>query len=212
MLRHNYQRKSYRHILSAMHSYLDTRYKCDAASFLNPKDEISPAQQFLRIIKHIADGNVIPLSCWQLATYHDYIIDWHRETKLRELSATLKINKMSIAEINDICITKLKCEKLHKIIRLACELQQLQVSKQTFDLLRKGNWKNVDHLQFFVAMLQGFWGKNSFDHLIEYATYHLMKVMKLRDQNSLHKYQFCCVLFSPDSYIKIRDDDIEYEV
>jgi len=79
------------------------------------------------------------------------------------------------------------------IIEFACELQLLQVTTETFIKLRNNKWKDVDHLQFYVAMLQGYWGRNDYEDLRGYATYHLVEVIKSTDTHELHKYQLCCV-------------------
>jgi len=204
-------------------AYLDSRYryKGDSARFLNPKYELSPAQEFLEVVKKSTGGNAIPLSCWQLAMYHNFILEQHGEKTMRNFISIVPYvsRQNAIANIDEICKAALNCQKLYKIIELAHELQSLEVTEETLDLLRNNKWNEVDHLQFFVAMLQGYWGKNNYDSLLEYATYHLMMVMKLLafaehpDKKILHKYQLCCVgycSFSPDSYIIAGEDIKEF--
>jgi len=83
----------------------------------------------------------------------------------------------------------LKHRRLHNIIELACELQLLQITTtETFIKLRNNKWKDVvDHLQFYVAMLQGYWGENDYEDLREHATYHLVEAIKLTDTHNTDK-------------------------
>jgi len=212
------------------HIKSDVRYAQDeqleTAFYLNLKEQ-QTAQKILNI-KNSGTGlyissKEIPLSCWQLAMYHTYTAGKGGEKSIKtfienteaELESMQIVNEtMLIAEIDKKCKTELEQRKLCNIIELSCELRLMQVTEETFELLRTNKWDKVDHLQFFVAMLQGYWGKNDEFKLIEYASHHLVEMMKstnVHDNDKLHKYQLCCVgycLFSPETYI-ISDKDYE---
>ena len=222
---------------------LDGRFcfKYDIAFRLNDK-ESQTAQILLNMAKYPAptftiSTDEIPLSCWQLAIYHTFTCDKDGENYIRQFITDTKnelkllpvqpvkrtneeVKKLLIAKLNEKCKAALKHKKLYEIIELSCELQLLQVTEETFKLLRANNWDKVDHLQFFVAMLQGYWGKNDDRKLRECATRHLMKVMKqiwdtvnnLREYD-LHIYRLCCVgycLFSPEAHIMFADVHDKY--
>ena len=123
-----------------------------------------------------------------------------------------------IAKVDERCKAELKDRRLYDIIDLAHELQLLQVTEETLDLLRNNKWQDVNHLQFFVAMLHGYWGKNDYNNLRAYATYHIMKVIKPiaivtnPSEHELHTYHLCCVgycLFAPEIRI-ISDENDPY--
>ena len=199
---------------------------CDSTCFFNPEDKLSPAQELLGIIKNITviDGIIIspkeiPWSCWQLAMYHDFtnekqdmrnfIATIKRELKSIEsgCSSTEEVKKKIIVELDEICQEELKHRKLYKLIELACEMYLTRVTAETFKLLRSNEWEKVDHLQFFAAMIHGYWGKNDRNDLRELGKFHLKEMMKL-GPSKLHNYQLCCVgfcLFSPEAYIVFPD-------
>ncbi|XP_065906238.1 uncharacterized protein [Dysidea avara] len=92
------------------------------------------------------------------------------------------------------------------------EVHFQEVTEVTFALLRNNRWEEIDHLQFFLAMLHGYWGRNYYNSLMGLAMYHLREVMKLTyispSKENLHQYHLCCVgfcLFSPEVNIKFAD-------
>jgi len=201
-------------------------FKLDIAFKLNCEKE-QTAQKLLKMVKNFniqVSTEEIPLSCWQLALYHTFTVEPEGESAIckfisgikRELESfvTQVVQKedkeMLITKIDEKCKAELERRKLYDIIELACEIQLLQVTDETLKLLRKNKWIEIDHLQFFVAMLHGYWGKNDYNDLRGYATYHLMKVMEpiatvaTPDEHKIHTYQLCCVgycLFAPEIYI-----------
>ena len=115
-----------------------------------------------------------------------------------------EVKEMLIKKVDERWKAELDRRRLNDIIELACEILLIQVTEVTFESLRNNEWEQVDHLQFFVAMLHGYWGKNDYNALREYATYHIMKAMQsvtTPDEHKLHTYHLCCVgycLFVPE--------------
>jgi len=202
------------------------KYKYDTALLLNCKEE-QTAQTILNMVKNPVLGITIstediPLSCWQLAMYHaftvekiekklaikKFIYDTKKELNSLATKHIIRNNEVFIAMIDKKFKYELEQKKLYDIIDLACEIQLLEVHKQTIELLRINKWHSVDHLQFFVAMLHGYWGENDYDDLRECATYHIKEMMKHPRACDLHTYQLCCVgycLFSPETYILFHE-------
>ena len=103
--------------------------------------------------------------------------------------------------------------KLHVLIPLIYEIKFLKLFKETKTKLKSGDekeWKNVDHLQFLVAVLRGHWGKNSLTIMTTWAKFHLAEMMKeitlkSEDINLCHRYKLCCicyVLLSDDHFVR----------
>jgi len=209
--------------------------QCNSTCILNSQVDLSPAQLFLELVKSHKVANIttseIPLSCWQLAMYHDFTVEkqWEFRNFILNIATVLdseilqyklknneKVPKQYlIKKLDKSCKAELKRKKLCDIIDLACKIQLLRVSKKTFALLRNNKWDEVDHLQFFVAMVQGYWGGNDYYNLVELATIHLKEIMKLTyssPNENLHKYHLCCVafcLFSPEVSIEFANSVIE---
>ena len=200
-------------------------YKCDSECFLNPSIELSPAQEFFGVVR-----GKIPPSCQQLVMYHNFTTEKQNEFKefvaitvaglrcqfLQYYNAE-DLNEKLIAEVDKRCKAELKRQKLSDIIELSCEIQFLQVTEVTFALLRNNRWEEIDHLQFFVVMLHGYWGRNYYNSLMELAMYHLRELMKLTyispSEENLHQYHLCCVgfcLFSPEVNIKFADGSNQF--
>ena len=81
---------------------------------------------------------------------------------------------------------------------MVATIQLLHVSPETQRHLKDGKWQDVDHLQFFVAILHGYWGKNSCECIRACACFHLEEMRKevnMCDGNSLHKYCLCAIGF-----------------
>ena len=171
------------------------------------------AQQFLSLIKSFGiQTKEIPLSCWQLALYHTFI---YNETNLWKFTGDLQIDKERILTefIDEKCQDELQRRKLDDIIELVCEIQFLELTEETVESLNDCKWKEVDHLQFFLAMLQGHWGRNQYSNLLEYATHHLIETIRSYTNNpneyNLHQYKLCCVshcLFSPETFISFNEN------
>ena len=167
----------------------------------------------------------IPLSCWQLEIYHTFTAETRGEYYIRTFIGNFKrelamstsatappiTKEMLIDRVRRKCEAELERRKLYQIIELASEIQLLQVTEETFMFLSKNEWGLVDHLQFFVAMLHGYWGKNNYYTMRALAAYHWHAIMQSilnstngPSENALHEYHLCSVgvcLFSPEFYI-----------
>ena len=109
---------------------------------------------------------------------------------------------MLIEKIDRKCKSKIQELKVYWIFHLVTELLQLQVSKQTLVSLREGKWQDIGHLQYFTAILNGYWGKNHVSIIKDCAAYYLQKIMEDLDKHKsgtdnalLHRYHLCCVAF-----------------
>ena len=124
--------------------------------------------------------------------------------------------------LNEICWEKIEELQLHKIIPLICEIKFIKLFENTLELLRSGDkksksWKDIDPLQFLVAVHRGHWGKNSLTDIKIWATYHLKKCMSDVNEGNLddlHQYKLCCICFVllfEDSFVRfVESTDKDY--
>ena len=200
--------------------------KYDMAFLLNSGEEQTADQILLDMVKKPAPGislsfNEIPPSCWHLAMYHKFVVEkngqgciknFNDKIKAELTNDYIKVKAQLVAMIDEKCKVELKRQKLCDIIKLVGDIQSLKVTDKTLALLKANKWKEVDHLQFFVALLHGYWGKNPYFNLREHATHLIMEMMKSvhLDPSYLRKYQLCCVgycLFSPEIFITFDKDN-----
>ena len=114
----------------------------------------------------------IPLSCLQLAIYNPLIAS-PKEVQSKKYG--------NCDEFDEWCRKEVKNQKLHVLIPLICEIDLIRLSIETLEKLKSGipsSWKEVDHLQFLIAVLRGHWGMNTSAAIKEWATFHLMEVMR----------------------------------
>ena len=117
----------------------------------------------------------------------------------------------SIDEIEEQCQHEIENRHLDKLIEMVAKLHLRRVSPETLQYLKEGNWEDVDHLQFFVAVLHGYWGKNSFANLRACACFHFGEMKQEVDDESLWKYQLCAIgfcLFCERIYVAFEPDHI----
>ena len=170
----------------------------DPAIFANDSGDKSTTQMFLSTLKKKFSIPDIPLSCLHLALFHTYTFE---EPSIFESSIDEFIKEISDLEsskIEDKCRYEIKKRNLDKLIEMVTTIQLLHVSPETLRHLKDGKWQDVDHLQFFVAILHGYWGKNSYKKIRACACYHLEEMKKevdMCDGSSLQKYCLCAIGF-----------------
>ena len=114
----------------------------------------------------------IPLSCMQLATCNP-LIAGTEHAKIDD--------KVDTDNFDEWCKKEIKNRNLHELVPLMCEIDLIRPSGETLEKLRSddaSSWKEIDHLQFLIAVLRGHWGMNSSAVIKEWATFHLMEMMK----------------------------------
>ena len=161
----------------------------DPTMYANDVDYPDTTQQLLEVCYKIFKSGddvrqTIPLPCLQLALYHTFSAE-EKEQKL----ITQFIHKMEdkyddvakLKEMEEDCLNELEKYRIQKIVELAEKVQLLPVLDKTVDDLKEGKWKELDHLQFFVAILQGYWGENPFYLIRMWAKYHLVEILKKVD-------------------------------
>ena len=120
----------------------------------------------------------------------------------------------SIDEIETQCQYEIERRHLDKLIKWVAELHLLRVSPETLQYLKEGNWEDIDHLQFFVAVLHGYWGKNSAANVEGCACFHLGEMrQKVVDDKSLWKCQLCAIgfcLFCEDIHVALYQDGFKF--
>ena len=88
---------------------------------------------------------------------------------------------------------------MDKVIEMVAEMHLLRVLPETIRYLKEGKWEDVDHLQFFVAILHGYWGKNTYENIRACACFHLEEIKCEVDSNTLlqplWKYHLCVIGF-----------------
>ena len=143
--------------------------KYDKAFLLNCGEEQTADQILLDMVKKSAPDislsfNEIPPSCWHLAMYHKFVAEKNGQgytscikNFIDEIKAEFTdcIDQL-VAKIDEKCKVELKRRKLCDIIKLVDEIQDLKVTGETLALLKDNKWKEVNHLQFFVALLHGW--------------------------------------------------------
>jgi len=203
----------------------------DPTMYANDFNYPDTTQQLLEVCYNIFKSGDdvrqnIPLPCLQLALYHRFfaehiaIADFiHRMQEKYE--DTNKDPDLKIEEMEEECIKELERSRIQKIVELADKVQLLPVLNETIEYLKEGKWKELDHLQFFVAILQGYWGENPFYLIRIWAKYHLVEILKKVDaefklqlkevnywdshesnvphvdneNDIIYEYHLCCVAF-----------------
>ena len=154
-------------------------------------------------------GGRIPLSLLQLSMYHHIVVnsDMHPIDISMKSEVKKLLSQTTIEELDRNCISEIRKHRLHELVPFILELRLLKLYNESLDLIKTGDpssWNKVDHLQFLLAMLRGYWGKNTLTVIREWATFHLMEMMgecdKLSDDklgsDHLHKYKLCCVCYA----------------
>ena len=183
----------------------------DPTLFLNDTDKKGLIQQLLDKSKLTKED--IPLSCLQLAMYSPMIVDSNRAYSEIDIK---HVNLKSAGDLDKWCRHKIREQRLHKLISLICEIELLNLTKDTVKVMESGDtssWKKIDHLQFLIAVLRGHWGMNSFTVIKDWATFHLMEAMRIKPQDELHRYHLCCmcyVLLSNDHFVRFVKPDEQY--
>ena len=171
--------------------------KNDPTVFISDCNE----QNLTEIFCEAIDGK-IPLSTLQLAMYHRIVVD----SNMCPINISMK--SVDVEELDKNCISEIRKHRIHELVPLILELRLLKLYNKPLDLIKTGNpssWKEVDHLQFLLAMLCGYWGKNTLTVIREWATFHLMEMMgecnkmdddKLKHGADIHKYKLCCACYA----------------
>ena len=154
-------------------------------------------------------GGRIPLSLLQLSMYHHVVVNSDMHPIDISMKSVIKklLSQTTIEELDRNCISEIRKHRLHELVPFILELRLLKLYDEQLDLIKTGDpssWNDVDHLQFLLAMLRGYWGKNTLTVIREWATFHLMEMMGECDKPSddklgsdhLHKYKLCCVCYA----------------
>lgn len=183
----------------------------DPTIFANDSDDKSTAQLFLSTLgKKFSDENPIPLSCLRLALFHIYTFEESSDSGPSINNFIKDINQLEGNEIEKKCRCEIKKRCLDKLVEMVARFRLAHVSSETLTDLKDGKWQSVDHLQFFVALLHGYWGKNSFENVRACACYHLEEMRKevdMCDSSSLQKYCLCAIgfcLFCENTYVSFE--------
>ena len=163
------------------------QYSGDPTVFVND----SPIQSFVQSScqKYKMRLEDVPLSCMQLTICNsmiagsEAIVNVDQEETYSKSKFDVWCNRMIIKR------------QIHKLIPLICEIELLKLYENTLEKMKNGDgnsWKEIDHLQFLIAVLRGHWGMNSLAVIKEWATFHLMEMMrKIKPQKefSVHRVQ-----------------------
>ena len=133
----------------------------DPSIFANDSDELTSAQNLFKIFnkKFTVNHNPIPLACSQLALFHVFTVEEHTPPTINTFIT--RIERADASTIEEECRRELEERQLDQIISLTAEVLLLPVLEDTLDKLKGGRWQEVDPLQFMIATLHGYWGKNS---------------------------------------------------
>ena len=143
----------------------------DPTAFANDNDKAITIQSFLK-----AFGTTymnIPESCKGLATYHIYIKEGI-EQFFKEITET----EFDIQEVDKKCKDEYERLNLHKIIPRVIDVIEKSlgeistIQEETIHYLRNGEWNKVSDMQLFAAISQGYWGKNSYKAIMDFAYIH----------------------------------------
>ena len=154
------------------------------------------------------DNYVIPVSYFQLAMFHPMMLNsavCPINISMNSIINTLPVK--TFCELDIHCMKESRKYLLNKIIPLILEIGLIKLCSRSLDLIKKGttkSWMSVDHLQFLLAMLRGYWGRNSLPVIREWSTFHLMEMMDvcnkdkkdLDDPYYLHQYKLCCICYA----------------
>ena len=194
----------------------------DPTVFKNDSQELSIAEILQNAGFNPAQDHVIPVSFFQLAMYHQMILDSDMQNPVNVSMISIARNSSnSFFELNKRSVEESEKYQLNKIIPLILEIGLIKLYKESLDLIKTGNsksWMRVDHLQFLLAMLRGHWGRNSLAIVRKWASFHLMEMMcecaaKSKENVYVHKYQLCCicyVLLCKNHFVKFLDPSEHY--
>ena len=183
----------------------------DPTIFANDSDDKSTAQLFLSTLKEkFSSTEKIPLSCLQLALFHIYTFEEASDSGPSINNFIKEIKNLEVDKIEENCRSEIKKRHLDKFIEMIATIQLAHVSPETLTDLKHGKWQSVDHLQFFVAILHGHWGKNSCENIRSCACYHLEEMRKevdMCDGSSIQKYCLCAIgfcMFCENTYVSFE--------
>ena len=174
-------------------------------------DELNESSLILGIRNYLCLSKYsvyIPESCEKLATYHIYVED--SEGIKQFLKEFTKTEFSNIQEIDKKC--KHECERLnlHKIIPRVINVIKKSlggiriIQEKTIDYLRNGEWNKVSDMQLFAAISQGYWGKNSYKAIMDFAN---SRLCNMRNQYRFSSdYELCAIIFCllcEDSYLSV---------
>lgn len=218
-------------------AYENAQLSHDPTLFVNDTSEVSFMQKCCKECK--LELNDIPLSCMQFAMCNPMVIYQSLSTEISQRRVSLHSVKGQIhkrqaelvktltakmkGELDKKCKEKIREYQFHKLIPLIYEIDFIKLSNKTIGLLKNGNansWREIDHLQFLIAVLRGHWGKNRLAVIKEWAAFHLMEMMSdleinPQDEFSLHKYKLCCmcyVLLCDDHFVSIAKPDDSFGI
>ena len=167
----------------------------DPSIFANDSDELGTIQDLFKIFnkKFTDNHNPIPLVCSQLALFHVFTVE-KCTTGSPTISTFIKnIEQLDASKIEEECRSELEERQLDQIISLTAEILLLPVLEDTLDKLKDGEWEDVDPLQFMIATLHGYWGKNSYTTMRCCAQYHHNKLKEAAgamSEEDVHRYVF----------------------
>ena len=171
----------------------------DPTIFANDSDDESTVQSFMRMLEKKFNNISWPLSCLQLALFHIHTFEVATSSRPSICTFIDQMEKFqsNAAEIEKQCKYEIEKRHLDKLIEMVAEMHLLHVLPETITYLKEGKWKDVDHLQFFVAILHGYWGKNTYINIRACACFHLAEMKRDVDSNTqpLQKYQLCAIGF-----------------
>lgn len=183
-------------------------HRDDPSIFANDSDEPSTVQNLFEVFdeKFTDNHNPIPLACSQLALFH--VFTGEKRTGPPTINAFIeKIQQVDASKIEEECRSELEKRRLDEIISLTAEILLLPVLEDTLDKLKDGKWQDVDPLQFMIATLHGYWGKNSYTTMICCAQFHHNKLEKAaiaRSEEDVHRYHLGSIalcLFCESTYV-----------
>ena len=183
----------------------------DPSIFANDSDEPGTIQNLFKVFhnKFTANCKPIPLACLQLALFHVFTVEKSTPNGSPTINTFIeKIKQVNENKIEEECKSELKKRHLDKIISLTAEILLLPVLEETLDKLKIGKWQDVDPLQFMIATLHGYWGKNSYTMMRCCAQYHHDKLkevaMGTRNEDVIHRYHLGSIalcLFCESTYV-----------
>ena len=168
----------------------------DPSIFANDSNEpgIYAIQDFFKIFnkKFTANHNPIPLACSQLALFHVFTVEKRIFGSPPTIDTFIEnIEQLDASKIEEECRRELEKRQLDQIISLTAEILLLPVLEDTLDKLKDGKWEDVDPLQFMIATLHGYWGKNSYTTMRCCAQFHhdkLKETAVVMGEEDVHRY------------------------
>ena len=179
----------------------------DPSIFANDSDELTSAQDLFKIFneKFTVNHNPIPLACSQLALFHVFTVEEYTSPTINTFIKG--IEQADASTIEGKCRRELKKRQLDQIISLTAEVLLLPVLEDTLDKLKDGQWEDVDPLQFMIAILHGYWGKNSYTIMRCCAEFHhdkLKEAAATMSEEDVHRYHLGSIalcLFCESTYV-----------